>query len=155
MQDDDLNTSSDDPSSMRAQLRHLLRAVVMDYERCSTRVRTELGLSTNEWRALMQLVAAGPLTATDLARRTGLAGPTITALVDRLERAGMLDRSLDESDRRRRCIAATELSTRHVTLVTDELLGPLHAASEELPAEDVAGVERFVVTASRLLSDGA
>lgn len=123
--------------------------MLMEYEECSTRVRTELGLSTNEWRALLHLASAGPLTATELARRTGLASPTITALVDRLERAGMLGRSLDQADRRRRSIAATELSTRYVALVSDELVTPLVAASRELEPALVAPLERMVGAAIR------
>lgn len=47
------------------------------------------------------LERAGPLTAGEIADRTGLATPSVTALVDRLERRGFVRRVRDPSDRRR------------------------------------------------------
>ena len=136
--------------------RHVLvpfvRAVIAEYKRKSIALRSELGLSANEWSALVHLVAAGELTAGELARRTGLAGPTITSLVDRLERANLLERRSDSVDRRRRVVSPTDLSRKYVAMVSDEVAGPLEQALSELgePASQEAALQ-FAEEASTLL----
>ncbi|GGL46315.1 MarR family winged helix-turn-helix transcriptional regulator [Nocardia jinanensis] len=49
----------------------------------------------------IQLLQGGPLTAGELARRTGLTTAAVTTMVDRLERAGFVIRTRDTADRRR------------------------------------------------------
>ena len=51
-----------------------------------TAVAARQGLSASEEKALDLLERSGPLTAGELARRSGLAPASVTALVDRLER---------------------------------------------------------------------
>ncbi|MFF0390804.1 MarR family winged helix-turn-helix transcriptional regulator [Kitasatospora sp. NPDC004615] len=60
-----------------------------------------LGLSTAEEKTLDLVRRDAPLTAGDLAARTGLAPATVTGLVERLERKGFIQRSRDAKDRRR------------------------------------------------------
>ena len=47
------------------------------------------------------LLRSGPLTAGDLAQRTGLTTGAITGVIDRLEKAGFVRRGKDPGDRRR------------------------------------------------------
>ena len=60
-----------------------------------------LGLSATEEKALDILDRAGPLTAKELAERSGLAPPSVTALVRRLEQKGFATRRPHPSDGRR------------------------------------------------------
>ncbi len=59
------------------------------------------GLSATETKALDVLDREGPLTAGEIAGRTGLAPPSVTGLIDRLERKGFARRVADPVDRRR------------------------------------------------------
>ena len=59
-----------------------------------------IGINATDMQCL-QLLQHGPLTAGDLARRTGLTTASITTLIDRLEAAGFVARRHDPSDRRR------------------------------------------------------
>ena len=63
----------------------------------------------------------GPIAAGELARRLNLTTGAITALIDRLERAGFARRVPDPADRRRVLVEATE-RTRALTI---ELFGPM------------------------------
>jgi DNA-binding MarR family transcriptional regulator len=47
----------------------------------------------------------GPVTPSDLGRHLSLTSGSVTALVDRLDRAGHLERLADPADRRRRAVA--------------------------------------------------
>lgn len=64
-------------------------------------VAERLGLNPTDHKAMSLLERAGPLTAGEIAARTGLATPSVTALVDRLERRGFVRRIRDPEDRRR------------------------------------------------------
>jgi DNA-binding MarR family transcriptional regulator len=58
------------------------------------------GLSATEEKALDLLERFGPMTAGELAKRSGLAPASVTGLVNRLERKGLARRVAHPSDRR-------------------------------------------------------
>lgn len=65
-------------------------------------VARSAGLNGSDLQCLSLLISDGPATPGELARRAGLtAGGTITAVIDRLERAGYVTRSRDQHDRRK------------------------------------------------------
>jgi len=64
-------------------------------------IAERLGLNATDHKALDFLCRAGPLTAGQLAERTGLTTGAITGIIDRLEKAGFARRESDPSDRRR------------------------------------------------------
>lgn len=59
-----------------------------------------IGVNPTDMQCI-QLLQHGPLTAGELARRTGLTTASITTAIDRLERAGFVTRTRDADDRRR------------------------------------------------------
>jgi DNA-binding MarR family transcriptional regulator len=74
-------------------------------------VATRLGINTSDLNCLNILQLAGPLTAGQLAGQAGLTkGGAITAALDRLERAGLIERDRDPADRRRTIIRHTQLA---------------------------------------------
>jgi DNA-binding MarR family transcriptional regulator len=79
------------------------------------------GLHATDLQCAGLLLLEGPMTPSELAARTGLTtGGAITAVIDRLEKAGLATRTRDESDRRR----------VHVTPDADALIarvGPVYA----------------------------
>jgi DNA-binding MarR family transcriptional regulator len=64
-------------------------------------IAERLELSLSDLRAWDLLLLHGPLSHGNLAKMIGLSGGAVTALVDRLERAGAVRRQVDPSDRRR------------------------------------------------------
>jgi DNA-binding MarR family transcriptional regulator len=65
-----------------------------------TAVAARQGLSASEEKALDLLERLGPLTAGELARQSGLAPASVTALINRLEAKGFARRVQNPSDRR-------------------------------------------------------
>jgi DNA-binding MarR family transcriptional regulator len=107
--------------SPSTNLRDVTDAELLDAALCEFR---ELTLAGHEFRrrfaafakvgvvdtiALSHLRAAGPLTAGELADRVGLAPSGITALTDRLERAGLARRVTRPTNRRSVDIELTEM----------------------------------------------
>lgn len=60
-----------------------------------------VGLNPSQWKILGLLQRWGPLTAGELAARSGLAPPSVSGILERLEGRGLLGRSPDPGDRRR------------------------------------------------------
>ena len=70
-------------------------------------VARSVGLNGTDLQAVGLLLNSGPATPGELAARTGLtAGGAVTAMIDRLERAGYVHRARDEADRRRVIVTA-------------------------------------------------
>ena len=72
----------------------------------SERMASQLGVSTTDLECL-NLLAAGDVTAGTLATKTGLTTGAITGAIDRLERAGLVERRKDKTDRRKVIVAET------------------------------------------------
>jgi DNA-binding MarR family transcriptional regulator len=92
------------PSGRRAQLLEQLmlagRAQSAVTVMFHTAVAASQGLSATEEKALDLLERFGPLTAGELAQRSGLAPPSVTGLINRLEAKGFARRIPNPSDRR-------------------------------------------------------
>jgi DNA-binding MarR family transcriptional regulator len=91
----------DDPGAVLG--RELSTAVVMFHEA----VGAYLGVSAGDQRALTLIGQHGPMSAGDLAEKTGLTPGAVTGMIDRLERAGLVRREHDANDRRRVLVTAT------------------------------------------------
>lgn len=64
-------------------------------------VGDRFGLNATDLKALDILAGSGPLTAGEIAERTGLATASVTTLIDRLEKGRFVRRVRDSRDRRR------------------------------------------------------
>jgi DNA-binding MarR family transcriptional regulator len=110
--------------------RHLLLTV----EQLRPRYGALAGVGDTDLMALGNLVARGPMSAAELARRLGITRSSVTTLVDRLEAADLVAREPDAQDRRRLRLVVTEQgenAARKVRALTLDALQ--HVPSEHLP----------------------
>lgn len=87
-----------------------------------------LGINRSDNTALDVLERAGRMTAGELARELGLTTGAVTALIDRLEKAGYLRRVADPTDRRRVLVELTPLTHG----VTGLIYGPIARGYQQL-----------------------
>lgn len=80
------------------------RESVMAHTRPSLR---EHGLSDQQWRVLRVLGEHGTVETGRIAREAYILGPSLTGVLTRMERDGLIRRERDPSDQRRTAIAAT------------------------------------------------
>jgi DNA-binding MarR family transcriptional regulator len=113
----------------------LLAALGDEFRRLSTAtilfhqaVADRLGMHVTDHKCADILLQTGPITAGELARRTGLTSGTITAVIDRLEKAGFVRRAKDPGDRRR--VVIEPLAGR-----IEEKIGPLFQSMAHAMAE--------------------
>ena len=131
----------------RDQLAQELGAALQRYQRSvqafDDAVGRRLGLGPADLRCLDWLVD-GPLSAGQLSGATGLRPAATTALIDRLERRGLVRRRRSEEDRRTVLVEMTEQG--HA--VTWECYGPLVSAGrplvEELTTDQMAFLRDYL-----------
>lgn len=70
------------------------------------------GLSDQQWRVLRVLAECGVLETGRLAHETLLAGASLTGIIDRMERGGLVRRKCDQKDKRCTLVEATPIGTR-------------------------------------------
>ena len=66
-----------------------------------TAIAERSGLTATDTKTIDTLIRLGPVTAGELAGYTGLATASVTSLIDRLEKKGLVRRGRDSRDRRR------------------------------------------------------
>jgi DNA-binding MarR family transcriptional regulator len=87
-----------------------------------------IGLNRTDARCADLIDQAGGMTAGELAKAAGLTTGAVTAVIDRLEKAGIAQRIADPTDRRRVRIEATP----KLWEVSEPLLGPMLAESQPI-----------------------
>jgi len=102
------------------------------------------GVTQSDFSALDILERAGQMTPGQLAERLSLTTGAVTALIDRLERAGWISRSPHPSDRRSQVLALTE----EAQAIGEREMGPwaaeMQAAAKRLSAADREAAARFL-----------
>lgn len=95
-----------------AELARRLHGVAIRLLRRARRDDAAMGLPPGQASALSVLVFGGPKTLSALAAIEQVRAPTMTRMVDALERAGYVRREQDASDRRKLRIVASAAGTR-------------------------------------------
>jgi DNA-binding MarR family transcriptional regulator len=120
--------------------RELSTAVVMFH----TAVGEASGLSVTETKALEVITRSGPITPADLARMSGLAPASVTALLDRLERKRVARRVPHPTDGRRFLVEIDPGHMARSQIVFTDLVTQLTELCEEFDDEELATVVRFL-----------
>jgi DNA-binding MarR family transcriptional regulator len=84
-------------AALNDEFRQLSTATILFHQAIADR----LGMNVTDHKCADILLGTGPITAGELARRTGLTTGAITGVIDRLEKAGFVRRAKDAGDRRR------------------------------------------------------
>lgn len=97
--------------------RNLPRLLLQARESLMTRTRPSLrehGLSDQQWRVLRVLGEHGTLETGRVAREAYILGPSLTGVLARMERDGLVRRARDPADQRRTVVEATAKGSKMV-----------------------------------------
>lgn len=103
-----------------------------------------------EQRAMDAIDRLGPITAGDLGTQTGLAPASVTGLVARLKKKGLVQRNNDPQDRRRARIERNPSSLARIEPLKVELSAELGRLYETYPTDQLEVVVRFLTDMVRL-----
>jgi DNA-binding MarR family transcriptional regulator len=147
---------------MSSSQRHqLIQALLTQYRYVSANsvmfsqaVAEKVGIHSTDNECLDFLLLHGPATAGQLARLTGLTTGAITAVLDRLEKAGFVQREQDKDDRRRVIVVPNQAK------ILAEIIPytmPMGAAMEAICAEftdaELEVMLRFTTQANAVATD--
>jgi DNA-binding MarR family transcriptional regulator len=125
-------------------LSQLLFAVLIAADDAGRVLAERLGTGVSDAEALRHLLTTGPTGPVELGRTLGIGSAASTALADRLERAGHVERRPHPADRRRLQLVPTERAGREVWAALSPLVTGLDAVEEGLPDADRAAVRRYL-----------
>ncbi|WP_454197011.1 MarR family winged helix-turn-helix transcriptional regulator [Nocardia sp. Marseille-Q1738] len=144
-------------AEQRERLVEGLRAYGASFTELGRRFAVELGVHTTDAFALLEISSAEamgtPLSPALLGKRIRLTSGAMTALLNRLERAGYVTRTREHADRR----VVTLRSSESVKQIGDEYFGPLNARQDavlaEYPPEVLRQFEDFLSRMRATLDD--
>ncbi|QGV77838.1 MarR family transcriptional regulator [Streptomyces ficellus] len=139
-----------DDRSPAMGLVHLLRAVTVEFDLLGAEFAARNGLHPTDVRALIHLLDAAragtPATPGWLGGQLRLNSAGTTALVDRLERLGLVRRSRDTSDRRRVLLEVEEKATALGWAFFGPVIGEVVTVAEGFEQGELETVRRFLTS---------
>jgi DNA-binding MarR family transcriptional regulator len=135
-------------------LAHRLRPVIA---RLGRRLRQEAGgeLSPSQAAALTTVAAHGPLTPSEVAQRERIQRPTATRVLARLEKAGLLERAEDPTDRRSSLVTATAAGRALLAAQRERKDAFLARRLDRLDPAELAVLDRAATILERVLEEAA
>ncbi|MEU0018941.1 helix-turn-helix domain-containing protein [Streptomyces rochei] len=129
---------------------HLLRAVTVNFDLLGAEFAARNGLHPTDVRALIHLLDAArdgtPATPGWLGRQLRLNSAGTTALVDRLERLGLVRRERDGADRRRVLLEVEQKATELGWAFFGPVIDKVAATAEGFEADELETVRRFLAS---------
>ena len=95
------------------------------------------GLNLAEGSCLAIIDHHGPMPLSDVASRENLSAPTVTKIVVRMERQGLIERLADPADRRVSLVAVSEQGAALLEQLRSSRTAYLHRKLRELSDEDL------------------
>jgi len=142
-------------AARRAEVALLLRRLTVELDAVGQRFAGLHGLGRTDVRALVAVMDAArrgeALTAGTLGAAVELSSASVTALLDRLERAGHLHRVRDPEDRRRVVLELSESAMAAGAAFFGGLQRDLVAAMESYSEEELAAVRRLLTEMTEVI----
>lgn len=146
---DDNNQNDVKHDDMVTSFRDLGRRVVL-YQH---KIAEQLDVYNHDWTTIDMLSETGPITAGELGRRVGLTTGSVTALVDRLERAGYVKREHHPKDRRSIMIVPQYEDKSEVQHVYETLNQHMTELTNQYTAEQMETIQSFLKATTAILDN--
>ena len=141
-------------NSLKAhELSRALRGVTWANAEITRELARRLGLGVNDMTAMDHLLQDGPLGPAELGNLLGMRSASATALVDRLEAMGHVERRPHPTDRRRLVVEPTAHAVEEVLGVIRPLVTGIDAVAEELSPDEQRVVLNYLSRVSGILRD--
>jgi DNA-binding MarR family transcriptional regulator len=121
-----------------------LNVLIRTVDSLRHRLAQDAQVGMTELRALNRIAAAGTMSPKQLADSLDLTTGTVTALLDRMERAELVTRAAHPTDRRMLQIQLTPLGAERLNVALTSFDSNVHAAARTMPPEAVAAGAQFL-----------
>jgi len=132
------------------ELRQELRGYQSALDAFDEAVSQRLGVNRTDLRCLDLLEQRQPLTAGALAGASGLSSGAVTFVIDRLERAGLVQRRRDAADRRRVLVELAPLGEEQAWALHEPMVRDARRAISGFSLGEIRATCRFLRTFRQL-----
>ncbi len=123
--------------SERKELIHNLKGMTDDVMILRQRILKEEGFTKSGLFVMYYVSSKGPLKLTDCSTNLGVSKPTVTKIVDTLEKDGLVERRKKEGDRRTYYVHLTDRGKKRMSSLNRRLEEVFSNATRELRIEAV------------------
>ena len=109
-----------------------------------------LGVNVTDMKCLDMMTQQGPAMPSQLAAHTGLSSGATTAMIDRLEKAGLVERRSHPKDRRGTILILTQQAKRKLPSLFGSLGAAMEALVSSYPPKDLVVLNAFFTKAQIL-----
>jgi DNA-binding MarR family transcriptional regulator len=134
-----------DPDRTAEDILLALRRIMRSMDIASRQLIIERGLTTPQLICLQNLQEQGPLTTGKLAEAVSLSPATVTGILDRMERRGLITRERRPEDKRRVLVAVTAAGQSAAEAAPSYLAKRLAQSLERLPEAERAEIQRVIL----------
>ncbi len=143
--------SSIDRNQLLGDLITEMRFSSINFVMFSQLIASKVGLNSTDNECLDYLLLKGPATAGQLAEFTGLTTGAVTAVIDRLEKAGYVRREHDKADRRRVIVIPDEDKVnREIMPFAAPMAMNVNILSAEFSDAELETIFRFIKRSNEL-----
>ena len=107
-------------------------------------IAERFGIHTTDLECLDLILMQEQVSAGDLARATGLTSGAVTALIDRLEKAGYVTRATDPNDRRRQQVRVRDEAIEPIQAVYAPLQTQMFKLWSSFSVRELELIENFI-----------
>lgn len=141
-------------SNKSAQVASLFQEVMALYRNSMTRAFGHSGITPPQGMVLRLLSKEGPIKLTELSSKMSLSNSTVSGIVDRLEKQGIVERTRSNQDRRVVYIAISpEFKERHKRSYHLEFEKKMEHVMNQSSAEDLEKIFTGLNTLKKLLKE--
>src|SRR5215469_13375302 len=141
--------TSMDPDVMAAALQRF----GLERDRMRAALASHAGISAADLDALEHLEADGPLTQRQLGERLSLTSGAVTMLVDRLERAGWVERRPHPTDRRYVLVRLSAAAEARTPPALTSYHSRVRTIARAVPAQHRSAIRAFLAAAADAAAD--
>jgi DNA-binding MarR family transcriptional regulator len=139
--------------ALLSALHHAMRAFTSQVTFYSEAVAATVGLHPTDLDCLSVIELEGPLTAGRLADITGLTTGAVTGVIDRLERAGYVERAHDTTDRRRVLVGSVDDSLATLSAAFVPMIASSTAMATRYDDDQLAAITDYVTRSTPMLRE--
>jgi len=143
-------TKADDIRGLVEQVGRHVRRMGAQSVITSQVVAERFGLHTTDLECLDLIYLRKDVTAGELAKATGLTSGAVTALIDRLEKAGYVERAADRADRRRVLVRIKPDAIKSIQTVYAPIQEKMFALWSTFSERDLRVVADFIARSTDL-----
>ncbi|HVA55666.1 MAG TPA: MarR family winged helix-turn-helix transcriptional regulator [Gammaproteobacteria bacterium] len=133
------------PDRVAEDIVQALRRIMRSMDIASRQLISKHGITTPQLICLQHMLEQGPMTTGMLAQAVSLSPATVTGILDRMERHGLVTRERRPEDKRRVLVAVTDAGRMAAEAAPSYLAERLTHALGDLPEDDRRDIQRVIL----------